>query len=228
VSEPVPERPKLSPRRVLMAVALCAVVAIAITVWVSNAGLLKAPDAESPKVAEEQTPCPPQPDAAAKIDAAAIGQLAALNGTGTGRGYADLSFEDASGKAVTLADYAGKTLLVNFWASWCIPCRAEMPALNALAAAQNDANFVVLTINTAEAQAGKAEAFYADGKWEHLPFLIDRKFAVMDRLKVTAVAMGLPTTLLLDKKGCEIGVLQGPAEWDSPDGARVIEALKSI
>ncbi|MEQ1770390.1 MAG: TlpA disulfide reductase family protein [Devosia sp.] len=216
MSEPQPERPKLSQRRVLSAVALSAVVAIAITYWVSNAGGLKAAD------------CAPQALAAQRIDAAATGELAALNGTGTGRGYADLAFEDAHGKPMTLADLSGKVLLVNFWASWCIPCRAEMPALNALAASQNGHDFAVVTINTGDAQAGKAEAFFKDGAWSSLPFYIDRKFAVLDRLKVNAVSVGLPTTLLLDKKGCEVGVLQGPAEWNSPDGMRVIEALKAI
>ncbi len=217
MSEPAPERPKLSPRRVLAAAALCAVLAIAITVWVGNAGLLGG-----------ATACAPQPSAAKMIDVAATGELAALNGTGTGRGYADLAFTDASGKPTTLAAYAGKKLLVNFWASWCIPCRAEMPALDALAAAQNDDKFEVVTINTGETQAGKAETFFKAGNWAHLPLLIDDKFAVLDRLKTTAVSIGLPTSLLIDAKGCELAVLQGPAEWNSPDGTRVIEALKSI
>ena len=88
-----------------------------------------------------------RPIAAAKIDAAAIGQLAALNGTGQGRGYADLAFTDAAGKPVTIADFAGKKLLVNFWASWCVPCRAEMPELDALAAKYNGDDFMVLPIN---------------------------------------------------------------------------------
>ena len=213
-----PARPKLSPRRVLGWAALSAAVAIAITIFVSNAGLfgLVAPR------------CQPQPLAAQVVDAAATGQLASLNGTGTGRNYSDLAFEDTSGKPMSIKDLAGKSLLVNFWASWCIPCRAEMPALDALAAEANGPDFAVVTINTGDPQAGKAEAFFTQGAWTNLPFYIDRKFAVLDRLKVSAVSAGLPTTLLLDKKGCEIGVLQGPAEWNSPDGLRVIDALKSI
>jgi thiol-disulfide isomerase/thioredoxin len=200
----------------VFAAVLVAALAIAITFYVGNAGRLQASD------------CVPQPLAAAAIDAAATGQLAALNGTGTGRGYADLGFTDATGKPMTIADFAGKTLLVNFWASWCIPCRAEMPALNQLAAAQNDAGFEVVTINTAETQPGKAEEFFNAGHWASLPLLIDDKFAVLERLKTSAVSLGLPTSLLLDRKGCELGVLQGPAEWQSPDGTRLIEALKAL
>lgn len=218
MSEPVAKRSRLTPRRVLFAALLSAVVAIAITFWVSNAGVLQA------------APCAPQTVAAQKIDAAAIGQLAALNGTGTGRGYSDMKFTDAAGKPVTLKDFAGKTLLVNFWASWCIPCRAEMPALDKLAAQQNDADFMVLPINLDLGSGGldKAKAFLADGKWANLPLYADSSFEAFKRLQLSAVAMGLPSTLLIDKKGCELGVLQGPAEWDSPDGLAVVEALKSI
>ena len=123
MSEPVADRKRLTPRRVTIAALLSAAVAIAITVWVGNAGLLQASE------------CAPQSVAAQKIDAVAVGQLAALNGTGTGRGYSAMKFTDAEGNAKTLKDFAGKALLVNFWASWCIPCRAEMPALDKLAAA---------------------------------------------------------------------------------------------
>jgi thiol-disulfide isomerase/thioredoxin len=192
------------------------VVAIAIVVWVGNAAAPRASD------------CLPQPAAAKAIDAAATGQLAALNGTGTGRGYADLSFVDRDGKPMKISDFAGKALLVNFWASWCIPCRAEMPALDKLAAQQDDDTFMVLPVNTGETQPDKGKAFFAAGGWTHLPLYIDPNFAVLERLKKDAVSLGLPTSLLLDKQGCEIGVLQGPAVWDSPDGTKVIEALKAL
>ena len=216
--EPAPERRKFSPRVVFAAALLCAALAIAITFWVGNAGSLKASD------------CVPQPAAAKTIDDAATGQLAALNGTGSGRGYAAMSFADAAGKTVTLKDFAGKTLLVNFWASWCIPCRAEMPALDKLAAAENSDNFMVLPINLDLGAGGldKARKFLADGGWTHLPLYADPTMELFKQLQVAAVATGLPSSLLLDKKGCEIGVLQGPAVWDSPDGSRVIEALKAI
>jgi thiol-disulfide isomerase/thioredoxin len=206
----------MTPRRLLVAALVIAAVAIAITFWVGNAA---APRASN---------CLPQPAAAKAIDTAATGQLAALNGTGTGRGYADLSFVDRDGKPMKISDFAGKALLVNFWASWCIPCRAEMPALDKLAAQQDDDTFMVLPVNTGETQPDKGKAFFAAGGWTHLPLYIDPNFAVLERLKKDAVSLGLPTSLLLDKQGCEIGVLQGPAVWDSPDGTKVIEALKAL
>jgi thiol-disulfide isomerase/thioredoxin len=175
-------------------------------------------------------PCAPDPAGAKAVDAAATGQLAALNGTGTGRGYAGMSFVDKDGKPVTLSAFAGKTLLVNFWASWCIPCRAEMPALDKVAAQYNDDNFMVLPINLDLGAGGldKARAFIAEGGFTHLPLYADPTFEAFKALQTSAVATGLPTSLLIDRKGCEVGVLQGPAVWDSPDGDAVIKALKSI
>jgi thiol-disulfide isomerase/thioredoxin len=173
------------------------------------------------------TGCPAQPEAAARIDAAAVGQLAAMNGTGGGRGFADMAFQDADGQPVTIGTFAGKTLLVNFWASWCVPCREEMPELDALAARHNSDAFMVLPINLDVGAGGieKARDFLAEGNWPNLPLYADPSFRVFDRLKTEAVAIGLPATILLDARGCELAVLQGPASWDSADGDNVIEAL---
>ena len=156
-----------------------------------------------------------------------MGQLAALTGTGKGRGYADMGFNDAEGNGRTIADFAGKKLLVNFWASWCVPCREEMPALDAIATKYNSEDFMVLPVNLDIGEGGldKARAFLAEGAFENLPLYADSSFQAFERLKREAVAIGLPATLLLDENGCELGVLQGPAEWNSPDGERVIETL---
>ena len=208
-------RPQDSSRvRLLVALGVAGLaVAIAAWVWLGNAGVAKE--------------CPVQADAAAAIDAAAVGELAALNGTGEGRGYASLAFKDAGGKALTIADFKGKALLVNFWASWCVPCREEMPALDALASKYNSDRFMVLPINLdiGESGLGKAEKFLADNKFAQLPLYADNSFAAFDRLKQEAVAVGLPATLILDENGCELAVLQGPAEWNTPDGEKVVETL---
>lgn len=177
--------------------------------------------------AAEASSCPVQSMPAQVIDAAAKGELAALNGTGEGRGYADLAFKDASGAQVTIADFAGKALLVNFWASWCVPCREEMPALDAIATQYNSDRFMVLPINLDIGAGGleKAQSFLDEGQFQNLPLYADNSFAAFERLKREAVAVGLPATLLLDPEGCELAVLQGPAEWHSDDGRAVVEAL---
>ncbi|MGV8853694.1 MAG: redoxin domain-containing protein [Devosia sp.] len=190
--------------------------AIAAWLWLGNAGQARE--------------CPIQAEAAASIDAAAVGELAALNGTGEGRGYSTLAFKDATGKALTIADFKGKALLVNFWASWCVPCREEMPALDALAGKYNSEHFMVLPINLdiGENGLGKAEQFLADNQFANLPLYADNSFAAFDRLKQEAVAVGLPATLILDQNGCELAVLQGPAEWNTPDGEAVVNALVGL
>ena len=206
--------PRMRPRRVLIIALISAAVALALTLVLGNFMPAKA------------TQCDPQVVRGQKIDSFAFGQLAALNGTGEGRGYADLSFADAAGKPMTLADFKGKKLLVNFWASWCIPCRAEMPALAAIAAKYNSDQFAMVPINFDVGADGlmKAEKFLVDNKIEGVP-LYQAPITAFQRLQQQAVALGLPTTLLLDEKGCELAVLQGPAEWDSADGHAVIETL---
>ncbi len=208
-------RPKMQPRRVLVIALVSAGLALALTLLLGN--LLPA----------AATQCDPQVVRAQKIDSVAVGALAALNGTGEGRGYADMAFTDESGAATSVGDFAGKTLLVNFWASWCVPCRAEMPALDALATEFNSERFMVLPINLDIGEGGleKARSFLAEGQFKNLPLYADSSFSAFERLKQEAVAIGLPATLLLDEKGCELGVLQGPAEWDSTDGRNVVGAL---
>ena len=171
--------------------------------------------------------CPVQAAQAQIVDAAAVGELAAVNGTGEGRGYADMAFKSADGTEMTLGDFSGKALLVNFWASWCVPCREEMPALDAIATEYNSDKFQVVPINLDIGEGGlaKAQEFLDAGQFKNLPLYADNTFAAFDRLKREAVAVGLPATLLLDQEGCELAVLQGPAEWHSKDGKAVVEAL---
>jgi thiol-disulfide isomerase/thioredoxin len=177
--------------------------------------------------AAEASACPVQSMQAQVVDAAATGHLAALNGTGEGRGYADMAFKDETGADMTIADFSGKALLVNFWASWCVPCREEMPALDEIATDYNSDRFMVLPINLDIGAGGleKAQDFLDEGQFENLPLYADSTFSAFERLKREAVAIGLPATLLLDPEGCELAVLQGPAEWQSPDGRAVVEAL---
>ncbi len=197
-----------------------AVVALGIAggFWLSNAG--------GPAAAE----CPANPEAAAELDAAATGLLAALQPTGTGRAYSDLEFIDDTSRPMKLADFSGKALLVNFWATWCVPCREEMPALNNLAAQMDPDRFAVVPINLDLGAEGveKAQAFLDEVNLPNLPLLADPSFAAFERLKANAVAIGLPATLLLDADGCELAVLAGPAEWDSESGVRVAEKLIEV
>ncbi len=203
--------------RVLVTLGV-AVLAVAITGWVLLGNGASAKE------------CPVQAEAAADIDFAAVGELAGLNPTGEGRGYSTLAFKDEAGKVMDIGDFEGKGLLVNFWASWCVPCREEMPALDELAAKYNSDDFMVLPINLdiGEDGLGKARAFLEENKFANLPLYADNSFAAFERLKQEAVTVGLPASLILDAKGCELAVLQGPAHWNTPDGYAVIDALVKL
>ena len=205
------------PRRTLwlgMGLAAAAL-AIAAAVWLSNGGTGAASE------------CPVREDAAASIDAVARGELAALLAAPQGRAFSSLAFEDADGNPITIADFEGKKLLVNFWATWCIPCREEMPDLDALAAQYAGEDFALVAISLDAGGDGpdKARAFYEEYGLNNLELYADPTLGVFERLRNEAVTLGLPATLLLDESGCELAVLQGPAAWDSEDGHRVVETL---
>jgi thiol-disulfide isomerase/thioredoxin len=214
---PAPPR-KMTGMRLMTIVAGSAALALVATLVVGNF---------MPAQARQ---CDLQLAKAARIDDAATGLLAAVRGTGEGRGYADLSFSDPAGRPATIADFAGKKLLVNFWASWCVPCREEMPALKAIADQYDSDTFMMLPINLDVGTGGleKARGFLADEGLESLPLYADSSFDAFKRLQQQAVAIGLPATLLLDEKGCELAVLQGPAAWDSDQGKAVVEALIGV
>lgn len=219
MTEPNAPQPEKSPLPRLVLTLGVAIVGVGISAWVflSNA---------EPRAGE----CPAQTAAAETLDAAAVGELAALNGTGEGRGYRSLTFKDVDGTDTSIAAFSGKRLLVNFWASWCVPCREEMPALDAIAAKYNSDTFMVLPINLDMGEDGldKARAFMEEGGFKHLPLYADNTFAAFERLKTEAVAVGLPVSLLLDESGCELAVLPGPAHWDHPDGEKVVETLIAL
>lgn len=124
----------------------------------------------------------------------------------------DLRFKDGSGKPVSLADFRGRMVLLNLWATWCGPCREEMPTLDRLQAAIGGPDFEVLALSIDRAGIGVVEDFYAEIGITNLARYIDESGKVTQELN----ALGLPTTLLLDRKGREIARHVGPAEWDTP------------
>ena len=131
----------------------------------------------------------------------------------------DVAFEGPDGVPKTLADFKGKVVLLNIWATWCVPCREEMPQLNALEAELGGDNFEVLAINIDKGGVEKAKAFLDETGAKDLAFYADPTGKLFSKLK----AVGMPTTLLLDAQGQEIGRLVGPADWASPEAKRLVE-----
>ncbi|MCD7061300.1 TlpA family protein disulfide reductase [Pelagibacterium xiamenense] len=213
------DTPKNKRRSILAGTGLFgAAVAIATAVWVSNGGTGVA------------AACPARADAAQAIDDAATGELAALLPSTEWRNFADLAFIDAGGNAMTLADLSGKKLLVNFWATWCAPCREEMPDLDTIQAEYGGESFEVVAISLDLGSDGPtaAQSFLDEIGADNLALYADPSYKVFERLRNEAVTLGLPATVLVDEGGCEIAVLQGPAHWDSDDGRRVVETLLEI
>jgi thiol-disulfide isomerase/thioredoxin len=202
----------------LIAIAAAAgVLAGAVAVYVSQSG--------DGNVALTAADCADALTAAARAAPFAKGEVAAFRFAKAADPLDDLQFFGPDGKWTGISDLAGKTLLVNFWATWCVPCRAEMPTLDRLAAARDGNDFQVVAVDLDVSDAAKrAPAFLAEIGVEHLPFYSDASLAVLNAIKKRGLAIGLPTTLLVDPRGCRIGAIEGPAAWDSPEARALIDA----
>lgn len=136
---------------------------------------------------------------------------------------AEISFEDESGAKKSLADFKGKAILLNLWATWCVPCRHEMPSLDRLQKQMGSDQFEVVALSLDRAGRDAARKFFDEIKVENLKLYIDQTMKAGNGLR----AVGMPTTILIGKDGKELGRLPGPAEWDSEAAKKLIaEALK--
>jgi thiol-disulfide isomerase/thioredoxin len=161
---------------------------------------------------------------AKKIAPLAHGEVAALTMATVPLKLPDLAFEDADGTPKKLSDWRGKTVLVNLWATWCVPCRREMPALDSLQEKLKSPNFEVVAINIDTRDPEKPRKFLEDAKLTRLGYFNDQKAKVFQDLKGIGRALGMPTSVLVDSQGCEIGTIAGPAEWNSDDAVKLIQA----
>lgn len=153
------------------------------------------------------------PEVLVELDELRTGTLSRLVIHPEPRPIPEHELRDEDDKPTSLGDYRGKVLVVNFWATWCVPCRKEMPALDRLHSALGGESFAVLAINIDRNGLEKSRAFYDEHQIEALAIHVDPggKFAAATRV------LGLPATLLVDAAGNEIGRLTGEAEWDAPE-----------
>ena len=131
-------------------------------------------------------------------------------------------FLDAAGKERSLADWRGKVVLLNLWATWCLPCRREMPALDRLQQEMGSETFQVVAVSVDRTGLQGARRFLDEARVEKLDLYADPTARMSSALR----AAGLPATLLIDQQGRELGRLLGPAEWDSEDAKRLIQAVR--
>jgi thiol-disulfide isomerase/thioredoxin len=168
--------------------------------------------------------CRPAVELAKRLAPLARGEVAAVGIATDPKRLPALSFTDAEGRPRTLADFQGKTVLLNLWATWCVPCRKEMPALDELQAKLGGADFEVVAVNIDTRDAEKPRAWLKEVGIGRLGYYADTSAKVFQDLKITGRAAGMPTTVLVDPAGCEIGTMSGPAEWASEDAVRLVTA----
>lgn len=131
----------------------------------------------------------------------------------------ELRFQDSAGRARTLADFRGRVVLLNIWATWCPPCREEMPALDRLQATLGGPDFEVVALSVDHQGAEAVRKFFEETGITALERYIDPSAQAAFKLG----AVGLPATLLVDREGREIGRHVGPAQWDSPEIVKVLQ-----
>jgi thiol-disulfide isomerase/thioredoxin len=155
------------------------------------------------------------------------GEIAALALSSEPHPMPELSFTGADGKTVKLADFRGRDLLLNLWATWCVPCRQEMPALDRLQGKRGGPDFQVVAVNIDTARLDRPKAFLHEIGVKNLAFYADNTANVFQVLKQDGKVLGLPTTILVGKDGCDIGTMAGPAQWDSPDALALFSAKQN-
>lgn len=157
---------------------------------------------------------PPAPQASSS--APSLGQFIA---TDPPRPAPDLSMTDKDGATVSLSDFKGRVILVNLWATWCIPCVEEMPALDRLEVKKGGKDFAVVAISEDRGGNRVVEPFLAKLGLSKLTFYLDPKSAATSAFQVR----GLPTSILLDREGQEVGRMEGGMAWDGPEALALIE-----
>jgi thiol-disulfide isomerase/thioredoxin len=168
--------------------------------------------------------CRPAVALAQRLGPLARGEVAAMAIAETPLRVPDLVFRDQSGAERRLSDWRGRTVLLNLWATWCIPCRKEMPALDALEGTLGGERFEVVAVNIDTRDPTKPRTWLEGVGVNRLAYYADQSAKVFQDLKLIGRAFGLPTTLLVDPSGCEIGTAAGPAEWASQDGLALMRA----
>jgi thiol-disulfide isomerase/thioredoxin len=221
------DKKKLIPVPRLLAVAALAGAfagAVAVYVSVTLSGNNAPPSAAGAMVNADANAklCAAKADRARTVAAAATGEVAAMLPADPPQSLKTLAFNAPDGAPITLADRSGKTLLVNLWATWCAPCRAEMPALDALQKELGSEKFEVVAVNVDTGDDAKPKKFLAETGVEALGFYRDNTMAVFEELKTRGLALGLPVTLLVDGEGCLLAHMNGPAEWSSADAKKLI------
>jgi len=154
----------------------------------------------------------------------ARGEVAAVSATLAPKPLPALAFNGPDGQPTSMDAFRGKTVLVNLWATWCLPCRQEMPALDRLQAELGGPDFEVVAVNVDTRNPEKPKGWLQENGIKRLAYYADPGGKVLQVLQRSGHVVGLPTTILVDPAGCEVALLKGPAEWASPDALALVRA----
>ena len=157
----------------------------------------------------------------AALDALRQGEMAKLVLHDEARPPIQEPFRDGAGAELRFANFAGKVVLLNLWATWCAPCRAEMPSIDRLAAEMAGDDLAVVALSTDRFGAERIQSFFDEIGVETLAIYQDKRSEVARAVG----ALGLPVTLILDREGREVARLTGDAEWDSPEARAFLSRL---
>ncbi|MEZ5841615.1 MAG: TlpA disulfide reductase family protein [Hyphomicrobiales bacterium] len=150
------------------------------------------------------------------------GEIAALSLASAPVPLDGLVFAGPDGAEKTLADFKGRAVLLNLWATWCPPCRAEMPSLDRLEGELGSEAFEVVTVNIDTRDPEKPKKFFEEIAVQHLTRYADPTAAIFKDLRGMNLAFGMPTTLVVDADGCLVGHMAGGAEWDSGEAKALL------
>jgi thiol-disulfide isomerase/thioredoxin len=168
--------------------------------------------------------CRASRDTAERLKPLARGEVAAVGVSSAPKPPPAIAFTGPEGQPMSLADFKGRTILVNLWATWCVPCREEMPALDRLQAELGGPDFQVVAINVDTRNRDKPKAWLQENGIANLAYHADPEGRILQVLQKSGHVVGLPTTFVVDGSGCEIALLKGPAEWASPDAVTFMKA----
>ena len=214
-----PDQPAPAPRAPKRRLIVFGAVAVGAVI-----GYVAVASFTGPRTVAGDPACQPAVALSKKIAPLATGEVAGLTMATAPLQIPDLAFKDADGTLKKLSDWRGRTVLVNLWATWCVPCRKEMPALDELQGKLGGPDFEVVAVNIDTRDPAKPKAFLADGNLSKLAYFTDSNAKVFQDLKGVGRALGMPTSVLIDAKGCEIATIAGPAEWASEDALKLIRA----
>lgn len=218
--QPNPDRSRLPLLGILLLAAVLGVAAGGLAVYINN------PQADNGAAGLSAGSCTLSDERRAALHAAARGEVAAFAVVDDARAVPAMVFNDGLDVPHSMDEWLGKTVLFNLWATWCAPCREEMPALDRLQANLGGDDFEVVAVSIDTRESADPRGFLEEINVQALDFYQDKTAGLFQDLRAEGLAFGMPTTLLIDDNGCLLGFLAGPAHWDSADAVALMDAAR--